>query len=613
MANGTQRARIESLEAELLASSAEVGRLLAENAELKVVLGEVQKALDAANADIVRCRDPYEKGRPNCPERVASSEQQLVLEGLLESLAFDLPAVGNDTSPTDGDAEPPATEPPAAGDASPPNLPSGRQHGRRRVDLTNLPVETVVFEPPEVTAVGGVGFTLVGAEESDRVAFSPARYTRLRIVRRTYRKDVVAAEGATTLTGDRAMSCDATTPADESAAADNSDDVRQAPDAVLVTAPIPGAVWPGVLADPSAIAHGIVSKYEDLLPLHRQEGITRREGFTVPRSTLCGWFNPAEKVLVRIVDAMFAEGKATAFCMATDATGAPVRPKAGACDRWHVFVFVADQDHVVFRYARTHDSRVLGRMLSGYKGLLLGDATSIYSPLVTAGVAVLVCCWAHVRRYFYKALESDRPRALEAIAIIGKLFEVERACAGLVGAEKTARRLELATPVLKLFDDWLAPQRSRVDPRSPMQAAITYADNQREELRRFLQDGRLRIDNNVCEGLLRNLVLGLNNWQYFQNETGLRWYTTFRSLIASCKLHKICPQRYLECVLRLAPHWSQRRMLELSPKYWRTTAARLSPEHQEIVSPPWSSAFDAFDLSQGADAPTTAERRPAAA
>ena len=132
-----------------------------------------------------------------------------------------------------------------------------------------------------------------------------------------------------------------------------------------------------------------------------------------------------------------------------------------------------------------------------------------------------------------------------------------------------------------------------------MQKAITYADNQREELRRFLVDGRLRIDNNVCEGLLRSLVLGLNNWQRFETETGLQWYTTFRSLIASCQLHGLCPQRYLECVLRLAPHWSQLRMLELSPKYWRATAARLSPEHRAIVDPPWSSAFDAFATEAG--------------
>lgn len=593
MAKETQRATRGG--AELAASRIEVARLGVENAELKAVLGEVQKALDAANADVARYRELYEKGLPNRPERVASSEQQLVFEGLLESLEIDLPAAVNDAGPAENDAVAAPTGeavlPSKAGN-SPANDKSNRPHGRRRLDLSNLPVETVVLDPPEVLAVGGEGYTLVGAEESDRLAYSPARYTRLRIVRRTYRKDDARPEDATT--SDAESPDESTTP----------DDGAAAPDVLLVTAPIPGAVWPGVLADPSAIAHAIVSKYDDLLPLHRQEGITRREGFAVSRSTLCGWCSPADKVLVRIVDAMFADAKATAFCMATDATGAPVREKGATCDPWHVFVFVADQSHVVFRYSRTHDSLALGTMLRGYRGYLLGDATSIYSPLVTAGMIVLVCCWAHVRRYFYRTLESDRARALEAIAIIGKLFDVERACAGLSGAARTARRRELAAPVLELFDQWLNLHRPGVEPRTPLQKAITYADNQREELRRFLDDGRLRLDNNICEGLLRNLVLGLNNWQRFENETGLRWYTTFRSLIASCKLHGLCPQRYLECVLRLAPHWSQLRMLELAPKYWRATAARLSPAQRAIVAPPWSSAFDVFDAPTAAQEPS---------
>ncbi|MCC6649402.1 MAG: transposase [Polyangiaceae bacterium] len=210
------------------------------------------------------------------------------------------------------------------------------------------------------------------------------------------------------------------------------------PSVEFVTAPIPDAVWPGLLADPSAIAHVIVSKYDDLLPLHRQEGISRREGFTVSRSTQCGWFGPAHAVLGRIVDAMFDDGKANAFCMATDATSARVRESMAPCTPWHVFVFVADQDHVVFRHSRTHDSVVLAEMLKGYQGYLLGDATSIYSPL--ADMIVLACCWAHVRRYFFKARESDPTRAVEAISIIGKLFDIERACSDLKGDAKTSRR-----------------------------------------------------------------------------------------------------------------------------------------------------------------------------
>ena len=563
------------------ALAAEVARMGVENAELKLLLAEQQKALDAAEADVARYRALFEAQRPNRPERVASQEQQLVLEGLLEAFATRL-APANDETERKPDEAPPVR--PSEGDGRD-DKPARSGHGRRQLDLSAMPVETVFCDPPEVVAAGGVGYTLIGTETSDRIAYSPARFTRLRLVRRSFRKDVVAALAVPS--GDGVATVDVV-------------DETPPPDVEIVTAPIPDAVWPRVMADPSAIAHAIISKYDDLLPLNRQEKITAREGFAVPRSTLCEWLRPAETWLTGIVDAMFADSKATAPYLAVDATGAAVRgAKNSKCDPWHVFVFVAAEQHIVFRYSRTHDSVVLAKMLEGYRGYLLADAASIYAPLVTAGMVILACCWAHVRRYFFKSLETDRTRSLEAIAIIGQLFAVERACASTPMPEKTARRAELAAPVLRLFDGWLDRNRATVEPRTPLAAAITYADNQHDELRRFLEDGRLRIDNNVCEGQLRNLVLGLNNWQYFQSETGLRWYTVFRSLIASCKLHQICPQRYLECVLRLAPHWPKRKLLDLSPRYWKATAARLTPEQIAIVAPEWSSAFDAF-----ASAPT---------
>jgi hypothetical protein len=620
VSDGPRDATTGTLQAKLTAARAEVNRLRDENAQLKAIIAEVQKALEAAEADLARYRDRYEEGRPNVPERVPSSDQQLALDGILESLGAELLSPGNDAdnastqdgaSPVGRDSSAPTAGASPEAPAVPPKQPSKKRsdgHGRRNLlRFKLLPVDTVVLDPPEVLAVGGVGFKLVSSEKSSRIAYRPGRYIRLVVVRRTWVRVSDSPEhtdASTPFVGSAEPRANDTAPPMSgasiqlAAARDPNTEATSAPAAELLTAPIPEALWPNAFADASAVAEAVVSKYDDLLPLHRQEKISRREGFTIPRSTLCNWFTPAYAVLHGVVEAMFADAKATAPVLATDATGAPVRPASkGRCEPWHVFVFVADEAHVVFRHALTHDSDVLTKMLRGFRGKLLGDASSIYSPLVTAGTIVLACCWAHVRRYFFKALESERSRALEAIAIIGKLFEVQRACKDLPGAEKTSKRAALARPVLKLFDEWLDRERPRTDPRSPLRAAITYADNQRDELRRFLDDGRLRIDNNVCEGLLRSLVLGLNNWRYFETETGLRWYTTFRSLIASCHMHGLCPQRYLECVLRLAPHWSQQRLLELSPKYWRDTAAKLTPEQLTRVRPSWSTAFDAFAIA----------------
>jgi hypothetical protein len=150
-----------------------------------------------------------------------------------------------------------------------------------------------------------------------------------------------------------------------------------APSATTVhIAPLPPSVWPHVMADPSAIANIIVSKYDDVLPLHRQERISARHGFTLPRSTQCGWLTVAFTLLYRIVLAMFDEAKAQAFCIATDATGAPVQ-KAGGCYRWHVFTFIADNGHIVFRWVDEHSGKAISNLLFGFRGHLLSDASPI--------------------------------------------------------------------------------------------------------------------------------------------------------------------------------------------------------------------------------------------
>lgn len=200
---------------------------------------------------------------------------------------------------------------------------------------------------------------------------------------------------------------------------------------------------------------------------------------------------------------------------------------------------------------------------------------------------VEVACWAHLRRYFWHALGSDPERATEAIALIGKLFEVQRECLAIPMPERTARRAAKARPLLRRLDLWVARYRDAADARGPLRAALTYYDNQREALRRFLEDGRLRLDNNVSEAQLRRLVLGKANWTFFAKVTGLDWYATFRSLIASCHLKGLNPQQYLEQVLRLAPHWPTTRMLELPPHFWNETLAKLTAEQREILTPPW--------------------------
>jgi hypothetical protein len=258
-----------------------------------------------------------------------------------------------------------------------------------------------------------------------------------------------------------------------------------------------------------------------------------------------------------------------------------------------MFVFVADRDHVVFRHAPAQDGEAVEAMLNGFHGHLLADASAIFDVLYRKPHDMTeVACWFHCRRYFWRSIESDRERAMEALAIIAKLFEVERNCHDVPMPERTAVRAARAGPILELFDTWIELHRGKVDPRGPLDVAIGYYTNQRDALRRFLTDGRLRLDNNISEAQLRNVVLGLHNWKWFANETGLKWYGTFRSLIASCALHGLNAQTYLEQLLRLAPHWPVPRQLELSPKYWSRTLAGLDDSARAIVAPPWACHLD---------------------
>jgi hypothetical protein len=537
-------------------------QLEAEVTVLQSELDEALKLIELQKADIDRYEKAIADSRPNCPERVPEEQLQLGMARVLFTHGAGLSLAGNNIAGNDADTGDQADDP--AGSGRKRTGKKRHKHGRRDLEVMNLPSKQVILDPEEVRAAGGEGFRIVGQEVSSVVAYQHAGYVRVEFVRRKWARDDDASRFVFV---------------------EDLAGLQVLPLPPVVIAPMPDCVWPRFMADASAIANIALSKYGDCLPLHRQETISAREGFVLPRSTQCGWLGAAYKATYRIVDAMFNEARRSAFYIATDATGAPVK-SCGGTDNWHVFVFVAEQDHVIFRYTATHDGDAISAMLRGYGGHVLADASSIYDILFRTGMTESGC-WSHMRRYVWKVMPSDGDRACEGLSIISELFRVARECHEIPMPTRTVERAARAGPIIELFQRWIDDIRNQVDPRSPLDAAITYYDNQKAALHRFLSDGRLPIHNNVSERQLRNLVLGRNNWLYFANETGLKWYVTFRSLIASCALHDLNPQLYLEQVLRLAPHWPVTRMLELSPKYWTRTLSQLDERQRGILARPW--------------------------
>ena len=528
-------------------------------AQLRDQLQEVVKLAELQKADLDRLEQSNAQPQVNRAERAPESALQLALGRVLieESSAQQAnpPDVSEDRAQGVVDlAEVIKRKKKAAEDAPPKPPRKPAPHGRRKLDTSGLPVETIIIDADEMLA-HPERYEIIGEDLGTRLAYRPATYIVLQLVRH---KSVLRPEFA--------------------------EEQGDAPKVLI--APLPLGVWPHFMADPSAIGRHIVAKYDDLLPLNRQQKISAREGFVIPRSTQCDWLKAAYSVLYRISDAMLDDARAHAFCIATDATSAPVRAP-GQNINWHMFVLLSDRDHVIFRPSREHTSEAVKGLLQGFKGHVLADAATVFDQLYVTGDIIEVACWFHLRRYFWRGIATEPERAYEALALISQIFEIDRKCRELPRDEKTKERARLARPILALLDAWVARHRDSIDTRGPVAQAMGYYLNQRTALHRFLEDGRLRLDNNLSEQALRHLVLGRANWTFFANESGIQWYAVFRTLIASCALHGLNSQTYLEQVLRLAPHWPVTRMLELSPKCWTRTLAQLTPEQKKILIPPW--------------------------
>ena len=169
-----------------------------------------------------------------------------------------------------------------------------------------------------------------------------------------------------------------------------------------------------------------------------------------------------------------------------------------------------------------------------------------------------------------------------AIGYIRKLYEIDRQIQQMPAKKRTKERAARAGPVVEAFYAWADALALEVLPQSPIGKAITYARNQRQALERFLEDGRLRLDNNWSERELRREAVGRKNWTFVGSDAGAEWNTTFVSLIASCELHGIEPWAYLRDILCLLPSWPRSRALELAPKYWNETLKQ--PETQQRLA-----------------------------
>ena len=507
-------------------------------AELARDIAELQAANEKLEEERDRYRELYqqllEKARKlelgilgQKAERLPASDAQLSLQ-LLAGLLGERDA----TAVEDGDADSDdsdATEEPE------PKKPRRKPTGRKPIP-EHLPVVEIELIPDDVMAKGLEHFDRVGEEVISTIERRPSAFVNCRVVRPKF------------LPKDR----DRLAPADFS-----------------IAEPIALPIERG-LAGPGLLAETVVRRHADHLPFHRLEKIYAREGVELAKSTMCGWHKTMAELCEPLVYAMWSDAIANAPYLCTDATGVLVRDKE-KCRRGHFWVVVAPDQHVLFRYTPKHNGAAVDSMLKEYKGVLLADAHSVYDHLYEDGHVTEAGCWAHARRYFFKALFSEPDLAREAIALIGKLFKLEQKCIGLTPKKRQKRRQAKSRPVVDAFFDWCDGRAATVLDETPLAKAIGYARNQREALHTFLNDGRIPIHNNRSERELRREAVGRKNWLFVGNDDAGQVNATFVTLIASCEMHGLEPWAYLRDLFCLLPEWPRHRVLELSPARWAET------------------------------------------
>jgi transposase len=318
------------------------------------------------------------------------------------------------------------------------------------------------------------------------------------------------------------------------------------------------------------LAHVLTSKYGDHLPLHRQEGIWKRHGVHIKRSTMCDWVRDCADLLspiVRYMQTVILQSKK----IHTDDTPVPVQDGSRKQTRkGYLWAYIGDRDDVVFDYTPTHSRDGPVTFLGDYSGYVHADAYKGYDAFFEKGKATEVACWAHTRRKFFDCLTTDVRRTHEMLAMIDKLYDVERQAkeehldAIALGDLRQKQSKPILGEIECRLDDWSI----EVLPKSPIGQAVGYARGQWIAFNRYVDDGDLAIDNNLAERVLRTVAIGRRNWLFAGSDAGAERAAVIYSLIASCKLCEINPFAYLRDVLDSVSTHPASRIAELTPSHW---------------------------------------------
>jgi transposase len=326
----------------------------------------------------------------------------------------------------------------------------------------------------------------------------------------------------------------------------------------VITAPAPPQVLPRCAADASLLAHVVVSKFADHTPLHRLHRIYARTGAEIPVSTLADWVAGVGTLVEPLVERLAARVRA-AYIVRTDATGLKVLDPNSPdhIELGSIWAYVGDDRDVLFRYTPT-GAGATGpwTFLAGRTGYVQADAATVFDRLFTgqAARAIEVGCLAHGRRKLI-ALQDMDCRVAYPLTLLARVYRIEHLAdaRGLAPDDRATLRRTRSAPVLERLQRWCALTRAQEPPSSDLAKAAGYFGNHWTALTRFLDDGRLSPDNNLCESQLRDVALGRRNYLFCGSHDAARRAAALYSLMRTCVQHGVPPLPYLTDVLSKLP------------------------------------------------------------
>jgi len=334
----------------------------------------------------------------------------------------------------------------------------------------------------------------------------------------------------------------------------------------VITAALPPQPIPKSHASPGLLAHVAVSKYADALPLYRQSTILERFDGQITRTTLANWMIQAGQLIQPLFN-LLQDNLLDGQYVHCDETTVQVLKEPNKSAQSHSYMWVrvsgdADKRIILYHYADSRSAKVAQSLLKDFSGYLQSDGYSGYNSVGDTEQVTAIGCWAHARRKFIEA-EQSQPNQVKnankmnktkmALNYIAKLYAIEQKIKDLPPDKRTEHRQLYSDPILDELKRWLEKTKSKVPPQTLLGKALTYLDNQWGKLIVYTQDGRLAIDNNIAENAIRPFVVGRKNWLFANSQRGATASANLYSLIETAKANGLEPYAYVKRVFTDLP------------------------------------------------------------